>query len=144
MTEKTEFIDFTIKKESWNRYKLEDGSELKTRAILVRAFYEGKVNTEKNNVGGNSKTIFSVHPSKDYNLFGPPNKNNNPNGIKNSEKTKMDYSQINEDWNVYELSNGKQIKFKLLVGSISRCEDVFDDLGVPVYNVQSQIVVHVE
>lgn len=146
MSEKTpEFLNFTIKKESWNKYRLEDGAELHTRALLVRPFHtQSKQKPNQKDFGGNSQTIFTVKPLDGYQFFGTPNQNNNPEKIKNSKKTNVDFSQISEDWNVYELEGGKIIKFKLLVGNVKRCENIFDDVGVAVYNIESQIVIHVD
>jgi hypothetical protein len=57
------------------------------------------------------------------------------------EATPIDFLTRKEDFNEYQLSNGKIIKIKLVVAQISVLADEKDPEGNPVYYIRSTNVV---
>lgn len=138
-------IEFEIEKEVWNRYELADNAELRIRAILIKLYQKpNPTDVTKIEYTGESKNITNVVPMKDYKLFGPPtNVVYPPQDLLNSKTVDVSFNTITEDWNVYRLNNGARIKTKLVVASIKRFLDKYDASGLPIYNIESTVVVNV-
>ncbi len=59
------------------------------------------------------------------------------------DATEVDFQTRKEDWNEYQLMDGSVIKVKLVVGSIFRIPDEYDNEGNPIYIVRSKNVLMV-
>jgi hypothetical protein len=66
-----------------------------------------------------------------------------PNGAE-ADAEDIDITQSSEHWNQYLLEDGTTIKMKLVATKIVRLVGQFDQLGNPVYFVNSTNVVSVE
>ena len=59
------------------------------------------------------------------------------------DATEVEFQTRKEDWNEYQLMDGSVIKMKLIVGSIFRVPEKYDDEGNPIYVVRSKNVLMV-
>jgi hypothetical protein len=140
------FVDFEAVREGWNRYKLEDGSILKTKFVLISAIMEKnfkeimeRAKTEKGlkmGFGFQSHNVIGVEASVE--LRGQPDTKTYPleelrSSIVNED---IDFEVITETWNVYKLENGIVIKVRNAPISVSRTSK-FDSRGLPIYLVDS-------
>ena len=57
------------------------------------------------------------------------------------EGTEVSFGAINEEWDVYRLNDGTTLKFKSVVANIVRLDDKYNDVGDPIYLVDSRNVV---
>jgi hypothetical protein len=140
------FVDFEAVREGWNRYKLEDGSILKTKFVLISTIMEKnfkeimeRAKTEKGlkmGFGFQSHNVIGVEAS--VGLRGQPDTKTYPleelrSSIVNED---IDFEVITETWNVYKLENGIVIKVRNAPISVSRTSK-FDSRGLPIYLVDS-------
>lgn len=143
MTEKFFGVDFEIEKEVWNRYKLVENAEFRGRVVLLKLFKSPVQESKDLGLGGDTQILVSIIPYPNYSLFGKPiPKLYSPQEIDQAKKVDVEFSQIAEDWNVYKLSNGTKIKIKLVLASIKRCLELYDKDGIPIYTLDSSIVIH--
>ncbi len=128
------YADFKTIKEVWNEYKLEDGSTVKLRFILVKLI--------KQPIGFaiNSTIIVGVFSSPD--LIGTPSQGIfSPQDLEQSiEKKDLQFETVKEDWNVYELKDKSKLSIKPILVSIARTNK-HDQNGEPIYAVQPQQIV---
>ena len=112
MSVRREYVDFNILDEPWNRYKIADGSILKTRVILTDVRILMSPTSEKN-YSGNFKYHFGyIIPSK--NFVDPPNTAYSADVLKSPENlTDINFRRVSEKMNQYELDDGSTIKAKL-------------------------------
>ena len=54
------------------------------------------------------------------------------------EVTEIDIISANECWNTYQLSDGTELKIKLVLESVSKAIGVLNDKGEPLYLTSSQ------
>jgi len=141
------FINFTIKREDWNLYKLEDGSLLRARVILSGVLADDLKKIEENIKEGKkpelklrfrSNRIFAVESPPE--LRGPPDFNRYTTEELRSfvVKEDLDFETIKEVWNVYELENGIIIKLRLSPINISKTSK-FDSGGMPLYLIDANV-----
>lgn len=57
---------------------------------------------------------------------------------KEVEGTEVSFETIREEWNVYRLTDGTTLKFKAVVANIIRLDDEHNDVGDPIYIVNSR------
>jgi len=138
------FVSFEAAREGWNSYKLEDGSILKTRFVLINVIMEKnfkqkieKARTEKGiglGVGFSSNNVIGVEASIE--LRGEPStKACSLDELRASVvKEDMDFDIIKETWNVYKLEEGIVMKARSSPITISRTSK-FDSHGLPIYLV---------
>lgn len=119
-------ISFDEVSEKWNYYKLDDGSILKLKIVLIKVIDEGNDDKENPVYGLQSAPVIGVSPSKD--LF----KNESITPIEDIE-----FKITNEEWNEYKLENGSTLMLKPSVAQINRTGKL-DQRGVPSYNIQTQ------
>jgi len=130
------YVDFKMMKEAWSEYTLEDGTIVKTRAILF------KVKKEDEGYSFNEKSFAaSFSPAE---LRGPKGSSRiQPNEIENIlesiKKEDVDILITKEHWNEYELSSGDKFSSKAVLVSAS-LTDRYDDIGDPIYAVQLQVL----
>ena len=145
-------IEFEIEKEDWNIYHLDDRSVLKMGSVLTRivsAVTQMQVLPQQPQVGPNSQQSLSFNSSFNnivvvqkapIGLLGTPEMG--PWDFENSEKIEVEFTAFKEEWNVYSLSgvgvpSGFKLRAKLVVSSIVRLVDHHDQLGYPMYFVNS-------
>jgi hypothetical protein len=125
MTESKD-IEFKVIREIWNRYKLEDQTELKVKLILARIIDEGK-DPLGNQIGGTAQNFVIV-------TIPPPNLRH----LKTvTPITDMGYTTLEEDWNEYESSDGFLFKMKPNISQINRTDNI-DPRGEPLYGINLQ------
>ncbi len=59
------------------------------------------------------------------------------------EGDEVDFDVVKEDWNIYQLKDGTTLKVKLVLGGVLRVRGQYDQLGNPVYLINSTNVVRV-
>ena len=128
------YADFKTIKEVWNEYKLEDGTIVKLRFILI------KLINQPNGFGIGSTIIVGIFPSPD--LIGLPSQAiYSPQELEKSiEKKDLQFEPVKEDWNVYELKDRSKLSIKPILVSISRT-NLHDQHGEPIYAIQPQQII---
>lgn len=128
------YADFKAIKEGWNEYKLEDGTTVKLRFILI------KLINQPNGFAISSTIVPGVFPSPD--LIGYPSlATYSPQELEKSiEKKDLQFESVKEDWNVYELKDRSKLSIKPILVSISRTNK-HDQHGEPIYAIQPQQII---
>ncbi len=128
------YVDFEIIKEPWNKYSINDGSKLKTRVILERAWYtKDDRGQKKYNVGIKNFTVLMCDPS----LQGPTSnvaytKEQLRKGI---EIMNSRYNTISYDANEYVLDDMTRVLMHTNIVKISRSK-LYNNIGDRIYDVQ--------
>lgn len=141
------FVNFKIKREDWNLYKIEDGSLLRGRVVLSGVLAEDLEKIEKKikmeqrpelKLKFRSDRIFAIEAPPE--LRGPPDFN-----IYTIEELRrfiinedLDFETIKETWNLYELENGIILKLRLSPTTIRRTSK-FDSGGMPIYLIDAVV-----
>lgn len=130
----SKYIDFKTLKDIWNEYKLEDGTIIKLKFVLI------KIVKEANAFALNSQIITGAFPAPD--LIGTPSTGvYSPDELAQSiEKKDLKFDTIKEDWTIYELEDGSKLSVKPILVSVSRTNK-HDQHGEPIYAVQSQQII---
>jgi hypothetical protein len=140
-----EAIDFESEKETWNIYELGDRSVIKIRTILIRLMRNIKSVPQKILTGqemralefqANFQNFLTVTKATPI-LMGKPTPPLSADELLKMEKVEVAYTPFQEDWNVYKLPDGSKIKVKLVVSAVFRVKGRFDELGYPMYVVNS-------
>jgi len=128
------YIDFETSKEVWNEYKLEDGTIIKLKFILI------KIIKENTKYSLNSQMVTGAIPSPD--LIGTPSQGiYSPQELEKSiEKKDLQFETVKEDWNIYELNDGSKLSVKPILVSVSRTNR-YDQQGEPIYATQTQQII---
>jgi len=143
-----EEVDFEPEKEVWNVYELGDRSILKIRTVLVKLLRPIRPTPQKEIiVPGRPKMETLEFQAKFQNmmvvvkavptLMGKPTPPLPPSELAKMEKTEVSYTPYQEEWNIYRLPDSNKIKIKLVVSSIFRVKGQYDELGYPMYLVNS-------
>ncbi|MBU4190539.1 MAG: hypothetical protein KJ886_06100 [Candidatus Thermoplasmatota archaeon] len=128
------YADFKTLKEVWNEYKLEDGTTIKLKFVLIKIIKENTV------LSLNSQIVTGSIPPSD--LIGTPSQEIYlPQDLAQSiEKKDLQFETVKEDWNVYELNDRSKLSVKPILVSISRTNK-HDQHGEPIYAVQTQQII---
>lgn len=147
------FVDFEIKREGWNLYKIEDGTLLRARVILAGIQMEKELEdvVKQLRPGQKLKLGFRVNPRTIFGVESPPELKGEPDfkthtnaELKSSiTNADMDFETMRAVWNLYELENGATLKARLSVVTVNKTSK-FDSMGVPVYFVDSNIDIKFE
>jgi len=141
-------VDFEPEKEVWNVYELGDRSILRVRTILVKLLRPVKSAPEREitiaerpevepqEFQARFQNVLAVVKAVPA-LMGKPTPPVPPSELATMEKTEVSYTPYQEDWNVYRLPDSNKVKIKLVVSSIFRIKGRYDELGYPVYLVNS-------
>lgn len=136
-------LDFRVIKEEWLTIKLEDGSIVKFKPVLVKVFETDAKDPTTGELilsleGHNIVTVRSPE-----NIQGKPSEYIPPvpEALKMPKEEVGIVETIDPSWNIYELESGKRIKTKAVVTSIYKIKNIFDKHGNPYYIVMSQVVV---
>lgn len=143
------FVDFDVIREDWNKYKLEDGTIIKTKFVLINVMVEktlkeliseAKAKKKKGSkqlmgIAIQSKNVVGVEAPKK--LKGAPSSQYTPQELQASIIHKdVDFEVIKERRNEYKLKNGMIIKVRASPFAISKTSK-FDSQGLPIYSVNS-------
>lgn len=147
------FVDFEIKREGWNLYRIEDGTLLRARAFLTGVTIGGKLEEmvkqlkpgqkPKLRLAFRLRTIFAAESP--YELRGKPDSRTyTPAELKSFIiKKDVDFETIREIWNLYKLENGITLKSRLSVVTLNKT-DKFESGGMPIYTIDSNVDVKVD
>ena len=141
MAQINEDLDFEVRQEVWNIYELEDGSTVRLRTILVKVLKTRKpppgVPLGSKGMGLNLSLQNLLAVKSPLRLRGEPTKPISQRAMLKLPKTEVKFNPFFEDWNIYLLKDGTELRVKVNVSSIERVEGKFDKFGNPMYNVQS-------
>ena len=128
------YIKFTIHKEPWIEYKLQDNSVLKLRTILQRIVK--KTLDEKIILDVDAQTIMVVEA--DESLTGPKNNKiyTRKELVDGIDKRNMRINTISQEFNEYNLDDGTKIKIFTQIIAIHRTK-YKDRRGEPIYIIDS-------
>lgn len=136
VAQKLNFVKFKVLNEPWNTYKLEDGSILRVKVVLV-----GLLKESGNTFSIQTQNVIGVMPNLKYvGLPSPPLKPGEKldsyieaEDLKILEKTDL--------WNEYELpSENATLKIKGVVVTVSRTSR-HDERGMPIYIANIQYLI---
>jgi hypothetical protein len=129
-----DYIDFEVKKEPWNLYKIEDGSLIKFKLVLVRVM-PNKSDPKKYLL--NTANVIGVQSPRELRgAPAPPSANGTYDDL---EKKDLDFEVIKENWSEYKLKDGNTLRIKSVIISIDKTKS-FGDNGEPIYAVHNQIL----
>lgn len=137
------FLPFIVKNESWNKYRLSDGSVVKSKFILINVIaekdYKEKIKIAQKDPNENAGVII-----QSQNVVGVEA----PNGLIGAADTQlyttqelinfvieedMDFDVIDESWNTYDIDGSAfVIKVRNIPIRISRTSK-YDAQGLPIY-----------
>lgn len=131
--------DFDVLEEGWNIYKLDDGTTLKHKLVLVRMIREKVDEMGNPEYGFVMQKVFGIIPPEK--LRGTPSvKKHSSEELSDSIVAEdINFETIGENWNRYRLKDGVSLDIKPIVTMVSKT-DKFDERGDPVYLIQSQAV----
>jgi len=146
-----EEVDFEVEKEVWNIYELEDGRHrvtLKMRTILTKLLKPRIIKPETPPPGvppGARKEEFQMSfqnivivSSCPPELMGDPSPPIHPSEFQKLPQEEIKFIPFSEDWNVYRIpDSGLKLRVKLVVSSINKIKERYDQFGYPIYQVQS-------
>ncbi len=136
---KKQFLDFDVLKESWNLYDLKDGTQLKTKFVLITVIEEPA--SDGFSLGFTSKIVVGAIPP--IKLMGQPSSPYTQEELRSSiAKPDIDVENSQEVWNSYRLENGIVLKIKNVLVNVSRTKK-FDSKGIPIYLVDTNAIVKV-
>jgi len=135
------YLDFKILNEKWNSYKLEDGTTLKARILLVTY---AKVNNPMPNQANfffASHTTYGVEAPGEIRGPGDPNQYVLSQLLEAIEPGKEDlkFNTLQEVWSDYVIEDSTKISLKVTPTRIMRTKK-FDSIGNPQYVVQSVVL----
>jgi len=134
-------VDFEVKREVWNKYKLSDGSILRLKVVVTKFLDTGE--TDPN-------TGFPRYIIAYQNLIavtsderGAPSNKPIPS-FPDIPKELLEeiniVETIYEEWNTYIVDNKYVYETKPVITSIYRIKGLYDATGCPVYHIFSQLV----
>lgn len=141
-----EEIDFDPEKETWNIYELSDKSVIKIRTVLFKLLRSVKplppqaitlpAQTKALEFQAKFQNILVVTRASPT-LMGKPTSPVPPEELLKLDKVEVAYTAYQEDWNIYRLPDGSKLKVKLVVSAVFRIKGQYDELGYPMYVVNS-------
>jgi hypothetical protein len=144
MAQLQEELDFEVKKEIWNIYELEDSSILRFKGVLIKVMRDlrtpptpagAPAGAKTIGVGLSFQNIMSI--KSPLPLKGKPSGPISPEEMKSLNKTEVIFNPFYEDWNIYILRDGTEIRVKFNISKIEKIEGKFDAFGNPIYRVNS-------
>lgn len=128
------YLNFEPVNEEWSEYKLEDGSIIKLKFVLI------KILKENDSFALNSSNIIGVYPSQDL-IATPSHEVYSPQELEQSIDIKdVNFEVIKEIGSVYKLEDGSELSVKPVLVLVSRSSK-HDQHGEPIYLVQSQQII---
>ena len=137
--EKPVFVDAEIVKEDWSVYKVEDGTIVKVRYVLVKA-RKGTANQfGQPGYDLSMKNIIGMIP-RPGGLDKPSVSYDKATLTQSIEKEDMEFEKIREPWNEYRMSDGSTIKIQAILTIVSRTSK-YDENGEQIYLLNFQPIV---
>ncbi len=144
-TDEYEELEVEIIREAWNTYDLEDGTRIKARPVLTKLYWPQGVEVDVGEsvdvkLGAKITNLVVVFDAPER-LRGPPDPN--PPAIQKAMKLPREEVPIvdsNEEWNIYGIGEGRAVKLKMVVTSIFRVAETYNEDGEPYYFVNSSPV----
>ena len=130
-----DYVDFETVGEPWNFYKLENGSLIRFKLVLVKVMPDKNV---PKNYSLNTANVVGVQSPRE--LRGAPTPPPTEGTYSDFEKKDLDSEVIKESWNEYKLKDGTILKIKPAITAINKTKS-FDSYGEPIYVVHSQVLV---
>ena len=143
-------VDFSIVKEKWNKYKLEDGTQLKTKFNLLTVHFEKDTDELMEEFDPNNEGLIEIGTniniqhkivigvSSPENLQGIPNEKKGQDLREQIDKEDLDILEPREPFFEYRLKNGFILKGKAVLMHVDRT-NVYDSRGMPIYLVNHSI-----
>lgn len=130
------YIEFELKRQGVSEYKLEDGSRVKLKDVVLKIIKDPFKN-DPNGFLLNVTNLTTVYSPKE--LKGSPSKGAiTPEDLQKSIKNiDMNFTPIKEEWSEYELVNGNKVRLKTILTGISSTS-LYDSYGEPIYLMQMQ------
>lgn len=132
-----EFEEFAVAQEPWCSYKLEDGTLLRCRFVLMKVgrIYSGR--TPKGAQVSQQTLVVTEVPRR---LHGPPGTALPVGELqKFIEKENLGFQQVSRGPSIYVLGDGRMVTAQLELQTVSRTS-VFDKEGQPQYLVTTGVV----
>lgn len=129
MIENATELDFEIIKETWNKYKLEDGSIVRLKNPLIKVYKTDKsdvLGIPVYRIGGMT-LLSSLVPEE---LKGKPSEDQNV--VPADIILELKFSIISEEWCEYKLSDGVIFRSKTVVNKIVKTKK-YNNYGEPIY-----------
>ena len=63
---------------------------------------------------------------------------------KNVDALEVNFKDVREEWNIYRLEDGSEVKLKSVMTEIMRLQDEYDQEGNPIYIFKSTNIVNVK
>jgi hypothetical protein len=135
-----EFVNVIGSKEDWSVYKLDDGTIVKMRFVLIKAIREANFDQFGNPTYSlNSQNVVGIIPLKS--ALGTPSPKFTPEEVASSVTDgDIKFKTIKEPWNEFQLEDGSTVNVKLILTMVARTSK-FDEHGEPIYLVNSQPIV---
>jgi hypothetical protein len=139
-----EYVDFDVMKENWNKHRLEDGTILKSKFVLISVMAE-KGYKEKMRKAEKEKGVGVHYEFLSSNLVGaevpeklmglPETQKFTPEELVSSVVLDdMDFETVAESWNAYQLEKIGLLKVRASPVRVRRSGKL-DDHGRPIYLV---------
>jgi hypothetical protein len=130
-----DYVDFETVGEPWNLYKLENGSLIKFKLVLVKVIPN---KNDPKNYSVNTANVVGVESPRE--LRGAPTLPLAKGTYDDFEKKDLNFKVIKESWNEYKLKDSNTLKIKPAITAINKTKS-FDSHGEPIYVVHSQVLV---
>lgn len=111
-------VEFSVVKEPWNKYKLEDGTIVSVKSVLNNVKRTANKKGPRYRADVSSHVNVKAHPA----LKGRPN----PKTLSqididsNIEMDDMEFESVTHEFNEYKLEDGAKIKIQSILVSVSR------------------------
>jgi hypothetical protein len=143
LTKPFDYLSFDVVKECWNRYKLNDGSILKSKFILINILGVKDFKERIKKTQADKQTIKLDLQMQSYNVVGVEA----PENIRGAADNKiyslqeleasivendLDFETVSETWNTYNVEGKLILKIKSSLVRV-RKTNKFEAQGIPVY-----------
>ena len=139
---KAKDLEFTVQRESWGTYEVDDDVLVRTRAILLKLLkIPGEGGKPPTYVPNAAVLLATDAPFKQRRA--PTSPPPGPEQVHAAEKTEAQFRSIDEPWNeyLYEDDGTQLLRVKLVVSGVSRVTGLYDGFGCPIYQVSHATVV---
>lgn len=147
-SEKLFFLDFTIEREEWNKYRLNDGELLRVKLVMTGFYMEEtleklvkRVKPKQDlvlNLGIGSRPLYSLEAPSAVRGKAASKGYTKEELLNSVIEEEVDFETTRASWNSYLLENGIHIKARINPIAI-RKTDKFDIIGNPVYLFESGV-----
>jgi len=145
-----EDVEFQIQHEGWNVYELSDRTILRIRPIVLK-FFKQKGSTGAIGISGSpvglgisAQNVMTVRTKAELKGTPSPIPVDLARLETEAEKVEVQAKPFSEEWNEYVLSDGTPVRVKLVLISVFRTKDHYDQFGEPIYLVRSDNIVAID